>query len=160
MRNASSVPHHYRPPQGAKRCIDKCRTREMLLDARNTSTRGVRAQYFSKTRSTISRYTRSCLYVSHGCFHAYSMRSGWPYCTIPQRTRTEGAVLAICLVRSTRFQRFQLSHPHSAVVRVTQADSRGLQRRQLAPYCTFTQALVVHPQSGYLSLRNQMGYGS
>jgi hypothetical protein len=106
----------------------------------------------------IYRYTLSCLHL-HNCFHAYSMRSGWP-CSQPPRA--DGAALAIRhLVRSVRVQFRTLIPPlfEDAVrvrasgelcraaaefgrtpeigwtsVRVTQADPRGLQGRQLAPY--------------------------
>jgi hypothetical protein len=35
----------------------------------------------------ISIATRSCLHIPHSCFHAYSMRSSWPYHNFPTYPR-------------------------------------------------------------------------
>jgi hypothetical protein len=112
----------------------------------------------------IYRYTRSCLHVAHNCFHAYSMRSSWPCRNFPTYPLTaqlpslpqyatsfarpgfnfrmlipplfEDAVCVrapgeICWTAEGFGRTPEIGW---TAVRVTQADPRGLQGRQLARY--------------------------
>ena len=125
----------------------------------------------------IYHYTRSRLHVLQNCFHAYSMRSGWPrhnFPTYPYRWRSSRNTPPRSLSpRSTfapsfrRYLKTRSAYAHLMsfvggggvraypgdwldAVRVAQADPRGLQRRQLALY-VYTGAGRPHPQSRSLS---------
>jgi hypothetical protein len=108
----------YQPLQGAQRCIDKRRTRKMQLDARNTSTRGVKACIASSRRIVVIFLERpsadlpssrifiatlapACMY--HTIVFTLTRCAPVDPATFSQRARADGAALAIHhLARSAR----------------------------------------------------------